>query len=165
MAGDVVLTFFGPLFVAGAVVMVFQKRWGWAAAGAFDAIACFVAPFRLWSRRGVRAGEPVGHESLTVEVAGTAEAVSMRLRRALLGMGALWVKGSTISSADDRYVVEGGTGSWAVDRDAGFRVRATAVRADDKWAVTIESMNYVPTFLQTAGNQRNVAAVLRALLA
>ena len=127
-------------------------------------VAMCVFGYRVLIHRQRRDGEPVDTVRASIRVTASFDALTARLRRAFLTLHAFGVCGSSVSSSDDGFVIEGGTGDWVLGAGAGHRLRATATRAGDEWEVTVESMNYVPSLTQNLRNSRNVGRVMRALL-
>jgi hypothetical protein len=110
-------------------------------------------------------GEPVNCCRRDLVVQGSFDAVTARLRRAMLERGAQASYRIGVSMSDTEFVMEGGNHGWGDWESTGHHMRVSAQASDSTCTVAIESMNYVPGSLQYIHNHRNVAAIVRALLA
>lgn len=154
------------LIVLGAVQVVLAAagELGWALVGVAEFVVLLVLLLPTLRRRGAP-DMPAHAFSTTVRVVGPLDAVVARVRDGLSDAHALTTVGTRIEVTEQSALLEGGNGMWGVDRDAGYRIRATVTPGAGHWDVTVESTNFVPTLLQSLRNQRNVGRVVRGLLA
>ncbi len=156
------------LLALGAFLVLVRNKTNPFLLGVLIGEAAFVVPiniYRVVTHRRLDPGKPVDTCRATVAITGSLDAVTQRLTRAFMSERALWAKGSTISMDRDYCLIEGGTGFWGASDDEGYQLRATVRRAGERWEISIESANYVPSILQGVRNARNVNRVLYALLA
>lgn len=120
----------------------------------------------LVSLHGRMPGEPLRRSSQAVEVAGELDAIATRVRRAFVLLNAVTLCGSSIRADRDQFRMEGGTNGWGHDEVGhNVKVRVEPADADQRWLVTIESMNFMPSWIQGYRNRRNVLTILDHLVA
>lgn len=153
-------------------LLVVTSAWtatsGTATAAILLAEALLILPstaLRVIAYRGRRSGDPVCTGRIELDLAAPFDAVAARVRRAFLDLGAMRLKGTRVHQDEGHLAVEGGTGEWGFDRDAGYRLRVTATRTESGCSVVVEAMNYVPSLVQGLRNRRNILAVLAHLAA
>jgi hypothetical protein len=120
---------------------------------------------RAIAYRNKKPGDPILSLTLSMLACGGLDDIATRLRRAFLELGALRAAGTTVIQTTSGLVLDGGTGAWSTEGDAGYRVRVTVEGAGERWHVVIDSMNYVPSFIQGYRIRSNAVALARALVA
>ncbi|HVF76626.1 MAG TPA: hypothetical protein VM938_16435 [Acidimicrobiales bacterium] len=116
-------------------------------------------------RRSKEPGVAADSSTASLRVKGSIESVASRVQTALFEMGALGLAGTKIVADGAAFSIEGGVGLWGVDGDKGYRLQARAVCVGDGCEVVVTSSNYAPSLIQSLRNHRNVARVVRHLVA